>query len=148
MSCYTDPNHWYHHRHELSQGQVFRLADGSFVKLDRRVAGDGTKWFVADWHNGWAYCDNEIEPGDLRGDPLDELTQIVAVKDLKPGDALDLEGDPIADPGHSNALLENEYQVVDEIEVETPACTVVHCQDFTCGFSPNHLVKVARRAAQ
>jgi len=43
MSSYTDPNHWYHHRHELNQGQVFRLADGSFVKLDRRVAGDGTK---------------------------------------------------------------------------------------------------------
>jgi len=102
---------------------------------------------VADWHNGWAYCDNEIEPGDLRGEPLEESTQIIAIKDLKAGDVLDLEGDPIADPSHTNVLLENEFQVVDEIEAETTACTVVYCQDFSCGFQSNHLVKVIRRAS-
>jgi hypothetical protein len=51
---------------------VFRVFDGTLVKLDRRVAGDGTKWRVADWSNGWVYDENEIEPGDLRGDILEE----------------------------------------------------------------------------
>ena len=40
--------------------------DGSIVKLDRTVPGDGTKWYVADWSNGWAYYDATIEPGDLK----------------------------------------------------------------------------------
>ena len=62
-----DGDHWYTHRHELQPGQVFRHLDGAFVKLDCRVPGDGTKWRVADWLNGWAYYDNEVEPGDLFG---------------------------------------------------------------------------------
>lgn len=56
---------WYEHRHELRPDQVFRCQDGHIVKLDRSVPGDGTKWYVADWHNGWAYYDSTIEPGDL-----------------------------------------------------------------------------------
>jgi hypothetical protein len=50
---------------ELSPNQVFLARDGSIVKLYRRVPGDGTRWFVADWWNGWAFCDSTIEPGDL-----------------------------------------------------------------------------------
>lgn len=50
---------------ELECGQVWRRLDGSIVKLDRRVPGDGSKWYVADWWNGWAYMDSTIEPGDL-----------------------------------------------------------------------------------
>jgi hypothetical protein len=58
---------WYERRHELRPEQVFRCHDGSLVKLDRRVPGDGTKWYVADWWNGsWAYMDSTIEPGDLK----------------------------------------------------------------------------------
>ena len=57
---------WYERRNELEADQVFRLHDGSTVKLDRRVPGDGSQWFVASWWNGsWAYMDSAIEPGDL-----------------------------------------------------------------------------------
>lgn len=67
-----DENYWYFNRHELNPGQVFRLFDGSIVKLDGRVPGDGTKWYVADWCDGWSYCNTEIEPGDLRGEQIED----------------------------------------------------------------------------
>lgn len=70
MERIVDPDHWYLHRHELQPGMVFLLSDGTVVKLDRSVPGDGTKWYVADWHRGWAYMDSTIEPGDLRGNPI------------------------------------------------------------------------------
>ena len=69
---------WYERRSELAPEQVFRTAYGSVVKLDRGVPGDGTKWYVADWHKGfpgtaryaacaphWSYEDSTIEPCDL-----------------------------------------------------------------------------------
>lgn len=56
---------WYQRRHELMPNQVFKARDGSLVKLDRRVPGDGTKWYVANWWNGWCYQDDTIEPSDL-----------------------------------------------------------------------------------
>jgi hypothetical protein len=56
-------------RHELEPGQVFRCL-GGVVMLESRVAGDGTKWHVLDWHDGWCTCDSQIEPGDLKGEPL------------------------------------------------------------------------------
>lgn len=57
---------WYERRNELETEQVFQTTDGSFVKLDRRVPGDGTKWYVATWWNdSWAHMDGTIEPGDL-----------------------------------------------------------------------------------
>jgi hypothetical protein len=56
---------WYERRDELNCDDVFTSANG-LVKLDRRVPGDGTKWYAADWWNGsWAYMDSTIEPGDL-----------------------------------------------------------------------------------
>ena len=55
---------WYDRRHELECGMVFRTSEG-VVMLDRTVPGDGTKWYVADWHDGWSYYDSTIEPGDL-----------------------------------------------------------------------------------
>ena len=58
-------DYWYDNRDKLQSGLIFRCIDGSFVKLDRTVPGDGTKWYVADWNNGWSYCDSTIEPGDL-----------------------------------------------------------------------------------
>jgi len=66
-----DADYWYAHRHELESGMVFKTFDGSVVKLDRTVPGDGTRWYVLDWNSGWACYDNEIEPGDLRGDPIE-----------------------------------------------------------------------------
>lgn len=69
----TDPDYWYTHRHELEAGMVFKTADGSVVKLDQRVPGDGTKWYVADWwDDGWAYMDATIEPGELTGEPIED----------------------------------------------------------------------------
>lgn len=56
---------WYEHRDELRPEMVFRTTQGEIVKLDRRVPGDGTKWYVADWSNGWFYEDGTLEPGDL-----------------------------------------------------------------------------------
>lgn len=57
---------WYERRDELEPEQVFLTRYGSKVKLDRRVPGDGTQWYVADWWNdSWAYMDSTIEPGDL-----------------------------------------------------------------------------------
>lgn len=68
----VDSDYWYAHRHELESDQIFRTLEGSLVKLDRTVPGDGSKWYVADWHNGWSYYDSTIEPGDLRSMPLPE----------------------------------------------------------------------------
>ena len=61
----ADAIDWYERRDELQADQVFRTYDGSIVKLDRSVPGDGTKWYVADWWNGWSFQDSTIEPGDL-----------------------------------------------------------------------------------
>lgn len=62
---------WYTRRHELEPGMVFYLLDSTLVKLDQRVAGDGTRWEVATWFNGsWFYEGFEIEPGDLTGEPI------------------------------------------------------------------------------
>lgn len=67
---------WYEHRDELDPEQVFRMQDGSIVKLDRRVPGDGTDWYVADWIAGrpdvpgyerghFSFEDSRIHPGEL-----------------------------------------------------------------------------------
>lgn len=68
----NDENYWYHHRHELQCGQIFRRYDDTLVQLDRGVPGDATQWYVATWDNGWFFEDATIEPGDLRGYPLPE----------------------------------------------------------------------------
>lgn len=57
---------WHARRDELRPDMVFRADDGSVVRLDRRVPGDGTKWYVMDWHDGWSCEDSTIEPSDLR----------------------------------------------------------------------------------
>jgi hypothetical protein len=81
---FEDGDYWYTHRHELAPEQVFRLRDGSLVKLDRSVPGDGTKWYVADWSNGWSYEDSTIEPGDLRGEPIDDNPAALAKEGATP----------------------------------------------------------------
>lgn len=71
-------DYWYTHRQELEPGQVFLCADVSVVRLDTRVPGDGTKWSVDDWDSGsWFCCGTEIEPGDLRGRPLEDTRQAI-----------------------------------------------------------------------
>lgn len=73
-------DYWYFNRSELEAGQVFRLVDGSIVKLVGRVEGDGTKWEVADWIGrfaSWSYEGSEIEPGDLQGDPITDTPEAI-----------------------------------------------------------------------
>jgi hypothetical protein len=61
-----DPIDWYERRDELQPEMVFRDYHGDLVKLDRRVPGDGSQWYVAvRWGNSWSYDDSIIEPGDL-----------------------------------------------------------------------------------
>ena len=58
---------WYEHSDELEPGQVFTTHAGETVKLDRRVPGDGTDWYVADlWNGSWAYMESRLHPGDLK----------------------------------------------------------------------------------
>jgi hypothetical protein len=67
----------------------------------------------------------------------------VAVKDLRIGDAVDLEGDPYADPNQENPALECEYQQVYSVERETGDCVAVGFDGFDIvGFPPDHLVTV------
>lgn len=59
-------DYWYDHRDELEPEMCFRMYDDSTIKLDRRVPGDGTQWYVAILYKfGWCYEDTRIEPGDL-----------------------------------------------------------------------------------
>jgi hypothetical protein len=68
---------WYERRHELEPGMIFRTVDG-IVKLDRQVPGDGTKWEVADWCvNHWTYEETTIEPGDLKGQPIEDTPSTI-----------------------------------------------------------------------
>lgn len=59
---------WYTKRQDLRSGMVFKTTGGDIVRLDRRVPGDGTQWYVDDWDGHyWSSWDNTIEPGDLEG---------------------------------------------------------------------------------
>lgn len=58
---------WYDNRHQLKPGMVFKDQDDDIVVLDRRVPGDGTKWYVGVFSNGsFGYWDDTVEPGDLK----------------------------------------------------------------------------------
>ncbi len=58
------------------------------------------------------------------------------------GDRIDLEDDSIADPQHSHPEFECEFQVLREIERKTPDCIVLHFDNFSCGFPPDHCLTV------
>lgn len=68
---------WYERRDELECDMVFRHIHGGVVRLDRSVPGDGTKWYVADWNDGWAYYDSTIEPGELIGEPIEDTPEAI-----------------------------------------------------------------------
>lgn len=67
-----------------------------------------------------------------------------SVLDLRPGDRVDLEGDPYADPdGEGNPTFQHEYQIVESVELETPHCVLVHFESWdACGFPVKHRVQV------
>lgn len=58
---------WYESRHLLNHGDVCILYDGSRVRLDYRVPGDGTDWYAVDINEDGeeSYEDNRIHPGDI-----------------------------------------------------------------------------------
>ena len=59
---------YYELRYTLEPDQEFATHSGDLVRLDRRVPGDGTKWYVAYYVDGhrWSYEDATLEPGDLK----------------------------------------------------------------------------------
>ena len=59
-------DYWYDNRDKLKSGMMFVLEDGDRVVLDRRVPGDGTRWYAANVVSGKLFFeDYEVEPGDL-----------------------------------------------------------------------------------
>lgn len=59
-------DYWYENSHLLDPEQIYTHEwDDCIVKLDRRVPGDGTRWYAATWHGRWIYDDYTVEPGDL-----------------------------------------------------------------------------------
>lgn len=66
----------------------------------------------------------------------------IAVRDLHPGDQLDLQDDDIADPDGDDTMLEHEYVTVVSLEQESPDCIRVDGENHSFGFSPDHVVKV------
>lgn len=69
-------DYWYDNRDRLNQGDVCTLENGSVVKLDRRVPGDGTDWYVLDYvqhyfdkHWYWTDNDSKIHPSEILKGP-------------------------------------------------------------------------------
>lgn len=57
---------WYERCDELNSGDLFTTHDGRVVRLDRRVPGDGTRWYVVSVEGDKEYYyDDTVEPGDL-----------------------------------------------------------------------------------
>lgn len=79
---------------------------------------------------------------------------VCRVDQLVIGQRVDLQNDLYADPkgrdftqdgvgsGTDHPEFETEFQVVYDIERETPDCLVVHFDGFSCGFPPHHEVDV------
>ena len=69
-----------------------------------------------------------------------------AVRDLKPGDMIDLAGDKYADPDTQSVMFECEYAVVADVTPETPECIAIDIEGVDVfGFPPDHLVPYAGR---
>ena len=72
----------------------------------------------------------------------------VNVLSLRIGQRVDLECDPIADPGNDGDKSDHpefayEFEVVESIERETEDCVCVYFESgFTCGFPVDHDVDV------
>jgi hypothetical protein len=72
------------------------------------------------------------------------------VRDLRPGDRVDLEHDKYAMLGAEELpdAFSFEYEVVDSLDPKTPKCTAVYFESGRCiGFPPDHSVPVEPSAA-
>jgi hypothetical protein len=82
-----------------------------------------------------------------------QVTTTIRVSDLKPGDLVDLYGDPFADPNQDpRHCHEFEYATVCEVIPETPGCVAVSFhllrgfEGFDIvGFPPEHVLVFAGR---
>jgi hypothetical protein len=69
---------------------------------------------------------------------------IIAIKNLKPDDMVDLYNDPYADPNGDKIEYQWEYCVVYELKQETENCIMVYFNNTVAiGFPPDHKVKLA-----
>ena len=60
------PDYWYDNKHLLRADMVFKCDDGSIIKLDRRIPGDGTEWYALEWlEDRWGAEDLTGHPGDF-----------------------------------------------------------------------------------
>lgn len=65
------------------------------------------------------------------------------IRDLRPGDLVDLEADPYADPHHDDPALLCELVMVACVERETEDCWLVGFEGRDpCGFPPDHEIEV------
>lgn len=68
--------------------------------------------------------------------------ELVAISDLRIGDAIDLEGDPIADPDRDTILFQCELVTVASYIRETPQCVAIGIEGVdVIGFPPEHRVQ-------
>lgn len=70
------------------------------------------------------------------------MANLVMAKNIRVGDQLDLEGDEYADTDHDNPLLEFEYAIVEEVELETPQCVAIVTSQGWFAFPAEHELKV------
>jgi len=90
-----------------------------------------------------------MKPHDNYSDPeFAEHETIKEIRDVEPGDALNLYGDTFADPTHDRgAALQFEYTPVLHKEKETPGCIRLDFQGYdSVGFPPDHRVIVVERS--
>ncbi len=84
---------WHDRRDELKSGMVFETMDESIVMLDRRCAGDGSRWHAQTLGlSGWSDNGDTVEPGELMGKPVskDRAASLYFPHDIPapaPGDA-------------------------------------------------------------
>ena len=77
------------------------------------------------------------------------MNRFVSVQFLRPGDLVDLQHDPFADPQSRHPLFEFEGAVVSSVERETPSCVAVCFEGFdVVGFPAHHRLRVLRREAR
>jgi hypothetical protein len=64
------------------------------------------------------------------------------IDEIVPGDMIDLENDPIADPDGDHIQFKSELYMTEEIQRESDDCIVLYSQSGNFAFPPEHIVNV------